>query len=265
MNKYAAIAIGSALIITVIVGTFLLTRHNDEGVELPLATQDQSPTVDTESPATDETASLETAVETDQTETTPELVPPPEKLDGSDRAVLELANSLSPQLVTWLLPEEQIRKWVMTIDLLADGKIPRRYQPVEFSMAPFNVDKSNGTVTANESNYTRAEPLIKAITAIDPAVVVEYLQHWQPLTSSAYKELGKPGNFNERLSEAINNVLNARPLPKNATLDQPLVFYVYEDQELENASDIQKLLWRIGPDNTALIQDYLRKVHEHLQ
>jgi hypothetical protein len=47
-------------------------------------------------------------------------------------------------------------------------------------------------------------------------------------------------------------------------LVQPVVYYKYADPTLENASDVEKLMWRLGPGNTQKVQDYLHKLEPAL-
>ncbi len=194
----------------------------------------------------------------------PALIAPPPSLDTSDAAVINLVNNLSPELTAWLVPEEQIRKWVLTVDLLAEGKTPRKYQPLNYPMPKFSVTKEDGKIYPDESNFNRASRLIEVIEKIEPTKVAEYIRYWQPLGDSAYGELGKDGQFLSKVKQALDQILNAKPQPENPVLVQPSVFFMYEDKELQNSSDIQKLLWRIGPDNTQKVQDYARKLRDEL-
>lgn len=192
------------------------------------------------------------------------LIDPPTQLDNSDTVVLQVINDIAPKLSTWLLPEQQVRKWVLAIDLLANGELPKKYPPLNFPMAPFKIEQNDKKMTTGNSNFSRAKPLITAITAVDPKLAARYYQHWLPTLEMAYREQGKPGSFDARLREAIDNVLSVEPLSQPATLHQPHVFYQYKDPELEQRTDLNKLMWRMGPENTALVQDYLKQLKKHL-
>jgi hypothetical protein len=81
------------------------------------------------------------------------LVAPPASLEDSDVQVREVVLDLAPAMASWLLPEEQIRKWVLLVDLMAEGKLPRRYRPLNYPMASFKVDESRGEIVLDPANY----------------------------------------------------------------------------------------------------------------
>jgi hypothetical protein len=43
-----------------------------------------------------------------------------------------------------------------------------------------------------------------------------------------------------------------------------VVYFKYADETLEKASDVEKLMWRLGPKNTQKVQDYLHKLEPEL-
>ena len=53
----------------------------------------------------------------------------PPQLDGSDAFVLQAVTELSPQVASWLIPQEQLRKWVTLVNLVAEGKFPVKERP----------------------------------------------------------------------------------------------------------------------------------------
>jgi hypothetical protein len=100
--------------------------------------------------------------------------------------------------------------------------------------------------------------------AMPPAKLADYYYSWLPLLEKAYRELGKKGSFDARFKHAIDNVLAAKSLPAEPELKLPSVMYQYQDKSLEAASDIDKLMWRLGFENTNNIQQYLRDLKSRL-
>lgn len=194
----------------------------------------------------------------------PPVVAPPESLDGSDSTVQSAAQDISPQLAEWMKPDQQIRKWVTTIANVADGKVVDKNRPLSFSVPKFKVDERDGKTYMSTENYQRAKPLVDTLTSIPPDKLAAYYRQWRPLLEKAYSELGKPGTFHNRLMNAIDEVLAVKPLDHSPELKQPSVYYVYADPKLEKASAIDKLMWRLGPDNTRELQQYLRKLQDVL-
>jgi hypothetical protein len=184
-------------------------------------------------------------------------IPVPGMLDGSDEMTRAAANELSPTLLKWLLPAEQIRKWVALVDQMADGKLPTKNLPLLFPMPAFDTVHVDDADRMNSTNFTRANLLVDTVTAIDEQKLADYYHAWRPLLEAAYKELGSEETFHSRLLLALQNVVEAPPPPVAAALVRPKVFYVYADPLLEKNSGVTKLLWRLGPDNQRKLQGFL--------
>ena len=70
-----------------------------------------------------------------------------------------------------------------------------------------------------------------------------------PLFEAAYAELGYPGRtFADALQGAITNILAARIPGGTILLTRPSVNYHFADPALENRSELEKLLIRMGPE-----------------
>lgn len=192
------------------------------------------------------------------------VVAPPVSVDNSDSQVHLALADFAPKLSTWLLPDEQIRKWVLTIDLMADGKLPKRYRPVDYPMPQFATAKENSDTVLSENNYARMNEIINTITAIDPELLARYYQEWLPTLEQAFREQGKSSTFDQRFKQTMSQVLAANNLQEEPTLIRPKVLYQYEDKRLEAASDIDKLLWRMGPENSEKLQAFLREFRAQL-
>ncbi|MGK0500182.1 MAG: hypothetical protein ACJAYG_001829 [Oceanicoccus sp.] len=192
------------------------------------------------------------------------IVSPPAELQDSDSQVLLAVAGLAPELSTWLLPDEQIRKWVLAIDLVADGNLPKRYRPLDYPMDKFSTDSSGAGDVADQKNFARMDVLINTLAAIDSKTLADYYQSWLPILEKAYREQGKPGNFDQRLRQAISQVLAASPADQQQPLIRPSVLYKYEDDVLESASDVEKILWRTGANNTEKLQNLMREFRMEL-
>lgn len=196
--------------------------------------------------------------------TEPVRVPAPAQVNDSDAQVADLLNDLSPKLSDWLTPSDQLRKWIVVVDSAAEGRVPLKNRPINYPMVSFKVRKQGETMYADPANAARVKPLIDAIVAVPPEKMAAYYRAWRPLLDQAYAELGQSGGFDRRLRLAIERVLAVKPLPQPAELAQPKFYYTYADAELERATDLEKLLWRFGPDNTRKLQDYLRVLEPQL-
>ncbi len=190
----------------------------------------------------------------------PSLLAAPDNLSDSDTQVHRLAELIAPEFVQWLLPQQQIRKWVATVDMMSEGRIPRKYPGLNLPLGKFKVEKTGDTITSNPGNFNRADVLVAALTAIDPKLLASYIDYWQPVLEKANREQGKPGSFNDRLDLTIDNIIALETLPENTELVQPHVFYQYADPALEKRSDLDKLVWRLGTKNQLALQQYLKEL-----
>lgn len=186
----------------------------------------------------------------------PPLVPPPESAQDSDGQVRKALEDLAVDLLVWL-PSDALDKWVLLVDLMANGDVPNKHRPLDFPVAPF---KANTLSVADLANYQRAIPLIDIITAIPPQRLARYYQAWRYELESSYRGLGKSGLFDQRLHAAIDRITAVQPLAQPASLKRPSVMYKYQDEALEEASALEKFMWRLGRENAVLIQEYLKKL-----
>jgi hypothetical protein len=80
-----------------------------------------------------------------------------------------------------------------------------------------------------------------------------------------YRNLGYPkGYFNDRLIEAIDDMLAAPEAPATVALVQPKVLYQYADPDLEARSAGQKIMMRMGSENAAKVKAKLQEIRREL-
>ncbi|MEH6911664.1 MAG: DUF3014 domain-containing protein [Oceanicoccus sp.] len=193
-----------------------------------------------------------------------DIVIAPVVLENSDPQVLLAIADLSPSLTQWLIPEEQLRKWVLSVDLVADGKLPKRYRPIDYPMVKFVTKTLADDAILSEKNYPRMNDLLAATITIDPELLARYYQNWLPILEKAYSEQGRSDSFDQRFQQAISQTLAASSLTEEPALVRPSVLYRYANPDYENATDVEKLLWRMGPDNAEKVQDFLREFRNQL-
>lgn len=193
------------------------------------------------------------------------IVPPPADLNDSDGRAQAAAADLSPKIASLMSPREQIRKWVLMTDLMAGGQLPNKRRPLDYPVESFKVEKQGDRVVMSDANYQRVEPLIERVTSMEPERVAAYYDTWQPLLESAYGEQGKPGSFHQRVTSTIDRILEVEPLTGQPELVRPNVMYKYKDPKLEKAPELNKWLWRMGPDNMEKLQAFLRELRPLLE
>lgn len=192
-----------------------------------------------------------------------ELQLPP--LSASDEVVRQLAQGLSehPELASWLATDGLVRRFVVVTDNLAVGLLPKKQLPE--SMAPEGkyavTEAPDGTVTPAPSSYRRYDRFAAVMASIDARGAVETYDRLKPLVNEAAAELGyAPGAFDGRLQEAIRQLLRAPVPAAPPKLVEGVKSYHYADPRLQELSDAQKQLVRMGPENERLVQEKLREI-----
>jgi hypothetical protein len=194
--------------------------------------------------------------------------------DAASSAPLpDLANSDSPlraalaQLAgadavkDFLVPQDVIRRLVVTIDNLPRQKVAVDKRPTTGTAGSFVADGDELHATLNQHNFERYKPLVAVIRKLDMQQMGAVYIHFYPLFQQSYQNLGYPnGYFNDRLVEVID-VMLAAPEPKGPVeLVRPNVMYTFADPALETRPAGQKLLIRMGPDNAQAIKEKLTEL-----
>ena len=153
-------------------------------------------------------------------------------------------------------PSQLIRRIVATVDNLPRETAPTRVMPLEPVPGRFTPD------TANAARYA---PYVRLLESLDARALVQRYIESYPLFQQAYAELGYPqGNFNDRLVEALDDLLAAPDLKALPELAQPKVLYEYADPELQERSAGQKIMMRMGAENAARVKAKLREIRREL-
>ena len=158
-----------------------------------------------------------------------------------------------------------VHRFVTTIDNLPRKTVPLRFLPVKPPSGAFAATGSDEALAISADNAARYAPYVRIAEAIDAKTLVGIYVHFYPLLQQDYRALGYPnGYFNDRLVQAIDDMLAAPDLTSPLSLVQPKVLYLYTDPELESRSAGQKIMMRIGADNEARIKAKLRDIRAQL-
>lgn len=163
------------------------------------------------------------------------------------------------------MPKSIIRHTVATIDNLPRKKAAVQMWPLKPMSGEFLVKSEGEVITLDEKNFARYTPLVSLFEKADTQQLVRLYRRYYPLLQQAYADLGYPdGYFNDRLIEVIDHLLETPEIRAPIELTQPGMFYEYADPSLENRSAGQKLLIRMGPQNTAIIKRKILELREEL-
>lgn len=179
-------------------------------------------------------------------------------LDNSDaefrHALLGLdATTLMADL---LIDEELIRKFVVVVDNMAEGRIPRKHSLLKLPQAKFKAHEAEGGIWLDSLNFGRYDPYVSLLTSLDVERSVQLYQRYYPLMQQAYAELGYPRrSFHQRFLQALDLLLDSPVMPRPLPLEQPSVMYKYADPELERLADVHKQMLRLGSAHAVKILD----------
>ncbi len=169
--------------------------------------------------------------------------------DGPFRSALLL---LAPgsSLADWLIDEELIRKLVVTIDNMAEGRIPRKHALLLPMKDKFKVSKKGLALWLDGYNHSRYNAYVELLASIDSQQWLDLYLNYYPLMQRAYAELGYPRKaFHDRVLMAVDQLLNSPVVAKPMALEQPSVMYTFADPKLQALSAIDKQMLRLGAAN----------------
>ena len=153
-------------------------------------------------------------------------------------------------------PEQLARRIVATVD-----NLPRKIAPVRMRA----VRPVPGQFMPGAGNRWRYTAHVKVFEALDTRALVQAYVKLYPLFQSAYVELGHPdGYFNDRLVEAIDDMLAAPLLAGAPELVQPKVLYLFADPSLEGRSAGQKIMMRLGREDAVKVKAKLREIRSEV-
>ena len=187
-------------------------------------------------------------------------------LDGSDAAINKaVLGVLGKQWKALLLPETLIYKFVATVDNLPRASLPAKIVPLTRVSGAFITSGEGEELAIGATNSERYAAYIRLVEAVDSARLVAVYRQFYPLFQRAYVELGYPtAYFNDRLIEAIDDLLAAPAPEQPIRLVQPKVLYRLADAQLESRSAGQKIMIRMGRENAARLKEKLRAIRQQV-
>jgi hypothetical protein len=207
-------------------------------------------------------ASTEPAIEHPVPSTAAAPATPLPALNDSDPALKQgISGLIGANAMQYLVPEDIVRHFVVTVDNLPRQKAPAAKRPTVPVAGAFLVNGDELHATLDPKNYERYDPMVNVVRQLDMREVANTYFHFYPLFQGAYQNLGYPnGYFNDRLVQVIDSLL-ATPTPSGPIeLTRPNVLYTFADPNLEALPAGQKLLLRMGPDNAAVVKGKLKEL-----
>ena len=236
-------------------GTYFYYQRKDAGLE---PQQD----VQVQEPAGAAAPKIENPVPAPEPE-----APPLPKLKESDPVVRDALTVVvgDEAVAKYLVPQEVIRRFVVTVDNLPRKKVAVELRPVKTVPGEFVASGGADSVVLDSENYARYAPLVKIVQSADSKQLAALYRRFYPLFQESYENLGYPSAyFNDRMVQVIDHLLETPDVKGQIKLVQPSVYYQFADPRLEALSAGQKALIRMGSNNAAAVKAKLRELRAEI-
>lgn len=188
------------------------------------------------------------------------------ELGRSDSSFLKgLGQGLGHRLLALMFTDEVIRRIVRTVDNLPQKKLPSDAMPLKPLPGALVTTGKGEHLLMSRRNEARYAAYVRIISAVDAGKLVDIYVDFYPLFQSAYETLtNKNAYFNDRLVEAIDDMLDAPDPAGPLKLVRSEGFFEFADAGLEARSAGQKILIRMGPANASAIKAKLREIRQEV-
>jgi hypothetical protein len=177
-------------------------------------------------------------------------LPPAEKTDAQMRKDLASLSPM-PEWARWLAASDLLDRFVVVVDNVAEDVNPRK-QLDFIKLAPQRAEKLDPT---------RYDLIALVIASVDSKGLAQVVRDLHPLLESAYHKLGYPDrSFDQVAAKALQRIVDAPVVEKTPGLVPKGANFAFADEKLEALGPVEKLLVRMGPRNTKLIQNKAREI-----
>jgi len=185
-----------------------------------------------------------------------------------EEEVRALADTISPsELYRRVLAQGDVaRRAAVLLDNLAEGASPRRQLEPLGPDRPFSVLRRDGgdTVIAPAS-YARYDAFADAVASVDARAAARVYRSLHTVLELAYRALGYPeASLDAVTARALHRIAGAPVVEGDVAVAEREGVFVFQDERLEGAREVEKHLLRMGPRNTRLVQAKARELLEAL-
>lgn len=170
---------------------------------------------------------------------------------SDDELRVELAGAGdSDLLIAVLTNDDLVQRSASMIDGMSRGILLGKVLPVAPPKGKFTTITEQGNEYMDPAGYERYDSYAQSIEALDTDTLASTFHRFRPLLEEAYGTLGYPKeDFDNALIRALDRVLLTPEITEPIELKRKEAIYQYADPELEELTDLQKQLLRMGPDN----------------
>jgi len=196
----------------------------------------------------------------------PEAAPLPPLRESDDTLRAAASNLIGAEtLARYFNLTEIVRRVVVTVEELPRRKVGYRYNLLKPVPGQFAVNGKNDDLSLAGKNYSRYNSYVALAEAVPTEQLIRLYVRFYPLLQEEYRNLGHPNRyFNDRVVEAVDDLLASPDIVGPIKLTQPKVMYEFADPALESLSAGQKMMIRMGSENAARIKAKLREIRAAL-
>lgn len=259
-----------AIIIVILAIVFWPSKEDDAVIPEPEVVQPETEMPsEPEEPEVFETKPAPPPVELEKPENIeplPEPVEPePEPLDVSDPAIkaslLDISTAGDESVNRMIVNEGLLQRFVVSATNLANDEMAPNHQLLTPPEQQFRVYSQAGKQWIDAASYKRYTPYVDMLESFDSEALLGVYAMYKQDIQAKYAEIGDPDqDFDEVLTEAIDQLLDTPEVPVPVEVTTDSVAYKYTDPRLENLNGPQKQLLRTGPDNMRRIKAKLREI-----
>jgi hypothetical protein len=174
---------------------------------------------------------------------------------------LVAALSSHPRVAAWLTTNGLIRNFVVVVENVSTGATPAGHLRVLRPVGPFRVIENGEEIRLDPRNYDRYTPFADAVASIDAAGAAQLYSRLKVRMGEAYAELGRDEPFDRALERAIVAMLQVPIVEGSVRLEETgATQYRHADATLQQLTQAQRQLLRMGPANVRVIQRKLREI-----
>lgn len=193
--------------------------------------------------------------------------PPAMTLEESDEVIRErLADEPGSEPFANALQEDNlVDRTAAMVDTLSRGLLIHKTLPIARPARKFMIMGAPGALQMDPAGYARYDAYAQELVDLDVSTIVMLFNEVRPLLEQAYEMLGyRAEDFDNAVIRALDRVIEAPAVTYPPGVEPVGGIYKFSDPALESLTPVEKLLIRMGPDNTELVQAKARELRAAL-
>jgi PAS domain-containing protein len=180
----------------------------------------------------------------------------------ADEAAGLLERASSSELLRRVLAAgDVVQRWVVVTANVAAGETPRRALPFLAPQGAFAVERRGAGLAISAASYARYDAFADAVASVDAAAAASAYRRLHGVLEAAHRTLGlAPGSLDALTLRALRRIADAPAPAEPVAVQRSEGVYVYADPRLEELTEVEKHLLRMGPRNERLIQAKAREL-----